>query len=264
MHQSIPGSSPRPALRVLRDEDSPAYDAQRRSGGFGMIPREVFDRAGDSFEIAVYAALVMLADRSGTCVASVQAIASGAKCSRAKAALALAALIERGHVTRKARTRAVGGKGASEYRLPLHPTKPMSTTEPSMSTTKTSNGRDVDIAMSTPETYIYTSSHTYTPSSTARGAAAADDERMKTFTTFADEAAVGWTRLDRDLTSGWLRRVARSAFSQYPGVDVRSFGLALESARAAVTPTFQNGKVRASARALAEKVILERVQEMQP
>jgi hypothetical protein len=61
-----------PQLRVVRDEESPPYDAafaassERPAPGFGMIPARVY-ALNNGYAIAVYAALARHANRCGQC-----------------------------------------------------------------------------------------------------------------------------------------------------------------------------------------------------
>lgn len=90
-------------LRVIRDEEAPAYDAPaKRATGFAMIPRLVLETNNGTM-IAVYAVLARHANQSGECWPSMKLLETETGWSETRIRPALERLISEGFVGRSKR-----------------------------------------------------------------------------------------------------------------------------------------------------------------
>ena len=112
-------------LRIVRDEDGPAYDngdpPAAARGSYGMIADVVLERlAGDGTGIAVYAVLAKHAGRAGLCWPTVEAIGAAVGWSKPTVIKALQRLTAAGVIVVEPRW-SKGFVTANQYRLVLHP-----------------------------------------------------------------------------------------------------------------------------------------------
>lgn len=228
--------APRPALRILRDEEAPAYDASpvpaSASRSFGMIPREVHERATKGTQIAVYSALVLLRTRDGVVTASVQKIADLAKCSRTETVRALSHLIDVALVERTTRYRKTGGHGASEYRLPFHPTKTVVQDGQSVVQCEPPRSPHGTTAMVHPEPSInYKYGSSITSSSTSPPTPSADESWLEEkINGSMDDVVRRFEALHGSLDEKWMRSTLRRISAMTDGMErkqvLRCVGLA--------------------------------------
>jgi len=89
------------AIHAVKEEDQPAYDAERKPGGFTMLPDAVRRFAAsrkDPFITQVYVTLAAHANRNGVCWPSQPRIAEESGVSERKARNIIALLVETGIV----------------------------------------------------------------------------------------------------------------------------------------------------------------------
>src|SRR6476469_3275454 len=111
-------------LRVVQNEDRPAYDAdpppERGGGRFAMIPAAVY-ALHEPYPILVYGALATYADRDGVCWPAMPTVAALVGVSESTVLRAIARLEESGLIARQHTTNN-GMKAANRYRLIAHET----------------------------------------------------------------------------------------------------------------------------------------------
>ena len=95
-----------PNLRVIRDEEAPAYDGQhqRRPGPFTMIPESVRN-LNDGYAVAVYEAIARYANQDGDAWPSIATICEITGWSKNHVLKTIKKLIESGIITREQRQR---------------------------------------------------------------------------------------------------------------------------------------------------------------
>jgi len=108
-------SQPIPPLRIIRDEEAPAYDGQQRSGPFTMIP-ETVRNLRDGYAVAVYEAIARHANQSGESWPSVALISQETGWSRKIIEPAINRLVEAGVLSKEKRS-VKGMKNSNLYRL---------------------------------------------------------------------------------------------------------------------------------------------------
>lgn len=122
-YQRVPLSPVKSHLRLVRDEESPEYDAEpstesRRMSGFGITPSEVY-AIKNAYALATYSVLAKHANAAGECWPSVETIAEGIGATPPTVRKALKHLADAGILTVIPRT-ANGMDQANAYRLHFH------------------------------------------------------------------------------------------------------------------------------------------------